>query len=467
MAPCHLCLPLSVHVGASRPPAEEEADRAASKPERFTEVALEVAPVRAGEELRVVAEDGNRRRRDRYLRAVVDSALPARRRRRWLLPAHTVLQHLVHHRRRHAPAVLLGRSAACVEDIARAHTGLGGDIEALGPGDLWEPLLQVLLRAAVQPLVLVGHEVPFIDEDDARPAGLCDEACEAALLFRDALGSVDDKEADVGAPPRLERAPHHQLLHALIDARCAPHARSVDEDELSAMVEDVLVDGIAGGARLIAHDSALGAGEPVEQGGLAHVRPAKDRHAKLVQCLAAFVVRVERREWLDELIHHITHASAVQPANWPRCAEAEGPEVRGLELAIDCRLALVHRQHHRHLLPSEEGSDLLVEHCAARLTVDNHQHRGSLGHGDHGLLADLRQKHIMLVVVVYDTSRVNHGELVAVPEPLPVRTVARHARLIEDEASRGKLFGQTVGDRRLSHVRSADHGDGRLLAAAR
>jgi hypothetical protein len=99
---------------------------------------------------------------------------------------------------------------------------------------------------------------------------------------------------------------------------------------------------------------------------------------------------------------------------------------------MDRRFTFVDSKDNRYALPAQEGSNLLIQDGAPRLTIHDQEYYGCLLHCDHRLLPNLTKEDLALIVIKHNTARVNHGEVMAIPEPITVRPIARHARLVVD-----------------------------------
>ena len=73
--------------------------------------------------------------------------------------------------------------------------GFGGDVDADGPGDALEFAVDLLVE--VEPAVGVD-QVPLVEGDDQRAAGLDDLGEDALVLFADDLAGVQQDDGDLG-----------------------------------------------------------------------------------------------------------------------------------------------------------------------------------------------------------------------------------------------------------------------------
>ncbi len=213
----------------------------------------------------------------------------------------------------------------------------------------------------------------------------------------------------------------------------------------------------AGGARSRRDDHAIGAGEAVDERGLADVRPADDREAHRV----VLGLRVARGQQLDDAIEQVARAEALCGRDGHRLAEAETVEVRR-QRQIGSAIDLVRRHHDRQRAAPQDVGDLGVARSQSGLRVD-HEH-GHVGVGDAraGLLLDLARELVLILEV--DAARIDQRQLAPVPVGRELLAVAGHPRAFVDDRLPG--LGEAVDQRGLSDVRIADdrdlHGQARL-----
>ena len=142
--------------------------------------------------------------------------------------------------------------------------------------------------------------------------------------------------------------------------------------------------------------------------------------------------------------------------------QTQAPELAGHRQALLGRLALVHRQQHRHLLGAQPIGDPLVCGGEPLLAIDDHHGHGGLRQGQVGLLANLRQK--LTVVVEHQTAGVHHHEGAIPPKALLVGAIAGHPRLVMHD--RLAAAAESVDQGGLAHVGAANDGDDRKRQTA-
>ena len=101
-------------------------------------------------------------------------------------------------------------------------------------------------------------------------------AADVGVERGDAFGGVEDEERDVGGFEVSASHDDGQLLGHEMRLALAPDSGSVNEAELCTLKLDDFVHRIASGSGDGRDDGAGGAGEGVEQRGLAHVGAAND-----------------------------------------------------------------------------------------------------------------------------------------------------------------------------------------------
>ena len=135
--------------------------------------------------------------------------------------------------------------------------------------------------------------------------------------------------------------------------------------------------------------------------------------------------------------------------------EAEAPELSGHRQARFRRLALVHRQQHRHLLTAQPFGDRFIGGGEALLTIGDHHGHGGFRQGEVGLLADLRQE--FAVVVEDETAGIDHLEMTIAPEAVLVGAIAGHTGFVVHD--RLTAAAQTIHKGGFAHVGAANDGD--------
>ncbi len=112
-------------------------------------------------------------------------------------------------------------------------------------------------------------------------------AADVGVDVGDAFLRVDDEQRDVGGFEVLARHDDGELLGHHLGLALAPDAGGIDEAEEVALALDDLVDRIARGAGDRRDDGAAGAGQRVQQRGLADVRAADDGDLGLARLVLA------------------------------------------------------------------------------------------------------------------------------------------------------------------------------------
>ena len=145
--------------------------------------------------------------------------------------------------------------------------------------------LELLLGLRHHPFVflfLVGDEVPFVQDDDDRLAGLVRQADDPFVLLGDSFDGIEQNERHVGAVQAFDGPHDAVLLDALGDPAAAPDACRVHQHIFPAVVLVQAVHGVPGRARDGAYDHPVLADERVDERRFSHVGPADDGDARMV-----------------------------------------------------------------------------------------------------------------------------------------------------------------------------------------
>ena len=218
------------------------------------------------------------------------------------------------------------------------------------------------------------------------------------------------------------------------------------------------VDGVARRASNVGHDRAVGAQDAVEQRRLTGVGTADDGDVQRVGELIGDLVLFLRKQGHD-VIEQVARAVAVQGRERRGLADTERIELPDAVVLSIGVVELVHQQKDRLVAALEHASDRLVLLGDAGAAVDHKQDDGSFLGGGEGLVADGRGKDVVALERL-DATRVDDGELAAVPIGRVIRAVARDAAGLVDDGVRG--LGQAVNERGLAHVGASDDGDDRF-----
>ena len=159
-----------------------------------------------------------------------------------------------------------------------AAPGHGGDAQVLGPRGHGEAAVDRLHDGIA--LVVVLEQVPLVEQDDERAAAFDGEVRDLLVLLGNARGRVDHEQGHIGAIDRAQAADHGVVLDVLVDGALLADARGVDHAVALAVALDHRVDGVARGARDVAHDGAIVADHLVEERGLAGVGAPDDGNAQ-------------------------------------------------------------------------------------------------------------------------------------------------------------------------------------------
>ena len=172
-----------------------------------------------------------------------------------------------------------------------------------------------------------AHDVPFVQHDAHGAAALERVAGHALVLVGEPQRRVHHQEHHVG-PVDGAHGPHEAVvLHVLVHLALAPQPRGVHDAVEAALVLHQGVHGVAGGARHVADDGAVVAGQLVGERALAGVGAADDGHVDGVDLVSHALAQVE----LAQLVHHgiqqVARAMAMQGRDGPGVAQAQAVEL--------------------------------------------------------------------------------------------------------------------------------------------
>ena len=218
------------------------------------------------------------------------------------------------------------------------------------------------------------------------------------------------------------------------------------------------VDGVARRAGNVGNDRAVGTQDAVEQRRLTGIGAADDGDVQRVGELVGDLVLLLGQQGND-VVEQVARAVAVQGRERRWLADAERIKLPDAVVFAIGVVELVHQQKDRLVAALEHAGDRLVLLGDAGATVDHKQDDGGFLGGGEGLVADGRGKDVIALERL-DATRVDDGELAAVPVGRVVGAVARYAAGLMDDGVRG--LGQAVNERGLAHVGASDDGDDRF-----
>ena len=195
------------------------------------------------------------------------------------------------------------------------------DVDPRRPADLDEFAIDLLLEIA---LAILVHEVPLVVGDHEGSTGLDDEGEETQVLLAQGLGGVHEDESDLGLLQRRSGAQARVILVAAGLTHSTSNAGRVDEPPFAIPEDDELVHRIHRGPGHRVHDDARLPSELVEQGGLAHIGLAQQRHA--AGSASAHPTLALLGEQGDDLVQEVTASPTVQGGDGMRFAESERPQ---------------------------------------------------------------------------------------------------------------------------------------------
>ena len=146
------------------------------------------------------------------------------------------------------------------------------------PADLRQPILNEFPQL-LELLLLVAHEVPFVDGNHEGPPLVRHHLADRQILLLEGMLGIDQQHDDLGEADGAHGVAGGQLLRHLAHARLAPEPRRVEQADRPVAPGEVGGDGVACQARLGTGDHPLLAQQRVDQRRLAGVGTADDREA--------------------------------------------------------------------------------------------------------------------------------------------------------------------------------------------
>ena len=133
---------------------------------------------------------------------------------------------------------------------------------------------------------MIGVEsVPLVQSDYQRPAFGQYVAQQRRVLVRQTLAGIEHQHDDMRPLDGLQRLDRAELLERFRNPGPAPHTGGVDQLVLLTVPLEFNADGIPRSAGLVVGQHPLLAEQPVDQRGLADVRPPHDGQPQAVRFL--------------------------------------------------------------------------------------------------------------------------------------------------------------------------------------
>ena len=101
-----------------------------------------------------------------------------------------------------------------------------------------------------------------------------------------AFGGINHQQRDVSGFQMLARHHYGEFFRHQVGLAFAADAGGIDKSEGFAVVLDNFIDRVTRGPRDRRDDGPLGAGQPVQQRGFAHVGMSDDRHLGFVSSVS-------------------------------------------------------------------------------------------------------------------------------------------------------------------------------------
>ena len=135
-------------------------------------------------------------------------------------------------------------------------SGLGGNEQKRRVGHKAEIILQ-LFREFLHGLPIFFHRIPFVDRDDASLSLLMSISRHFGILFRKALGRINDNHAYIRAIHRHIGAQHRIFFDCFFHFCFAANASRIDKHKLAIFIFHKGIRGIPGRSCNIGNDYPL------------------------------------------------------------------------------------------------------------------------------------------------------------------------------------------------------------------
>jgi hypothetical protein len=312
------------------------------------------------------------------------------------------------------------------------------------PLGVFDEVLEGLLR--------IGDEVPLGQHEHQATTLALDQVGDLQILGLEGVGGVHHQDHHLGEGDGADRVLRRQPFQLLVDLGLAAQAGGVDQADLASVPFPVDRNGVPGDARLWPDEEAILADQPVDQRGLARVRPPDDGDLDGVVAelfLIAFGRLVDRQRLVE-----LGHALAVLGGDLKRLAETK---VVGLESprGAGVTLGLVGGQDHRLGCAAKDLAEHAVERNHAFAGVD--QEQADVRFFDGPLCLGAHPRFQALVGDILEAGGVDQLQLKVADSPRAEAPVASHARAVVDD--RQLLAGEAVEQGRFADIGAADDGE--------
>ena len=297
-------------------------------------------------------------------------------------------------------------------------------------------------------------QVPLVEHERGGTSAAHRELGHPQVLGGDPLGGVAHDQRHVGPLGRAAGAQRRVVLERLPHLGLAAQAGGVDQHQAAALEVDREVDRVARGPGQRRDDHPLGAGEPVDQRGLADVGAPDHGQPHRVIFGAVSVRGLRSRGQLDDPVEQVAGAEALRRRHRDRLAEAERVELGGQrDVARESILLAATTTGIGDA--AQQIRDLVIAGAQTGAGVD-HQH-GGVGVGERRLHLLVHRPGQLGPVVQVDPAGVDQRQRAAVPLGVQLLAVAGDAgALVHHRLAR---LGEPVDQRGLSDVGISDDRD--------
>ena len=302
--------------------------------------------------------------------------------------------------------------------------------------------------------------IPLVDRNHQRPPLLGNIPGQCRILFADAFTGIQHQHHDIRCCNRLQCLDDTELLDRLADTGLATHTGRIDQGIGAAVALERDEDAVAGGARQVVCQHPLLAEDPVDQRGLADIRPANDGDPDRVIRLAGVVCgRCFRQRHISQRrSQQFFDTAAVCRRDRPGLAHTQAVKLRCCGIDIDA-VCLVDHQINRLAAAAQCRGNRLVDATEAFPAINQEKDPVSLFHGLPGLL---RHEGIEVFPFAGKPPRVDNDKRAVAEAAVAVFTVPRQSGNIGDQRITGPC--QPVEQGGLANIGASyecDHGDHR------
>ena len=139
-----------------------------------------------------------------------------------------------------------------------------------------------MIRKLFHRMIVLLHQIPFIDGDDHRLSPLMGNTGDFRILLRDSFLRINDENTDIRPLDRRNGTNNHKAFQLFLDLVLAPQSRRINKNIISPMILHGRIYGISGRSGDIGNNQSVCPDQFIDDRRLPHVRLSDDRNRNCI-----------------------------------------------------------------------------------------------------------------------------------------------------------------------------------------